>query len=530
MKSLKKALSILLVFVFVFSLVGCSGKKKSDTESTDAKTTGAAASTTDAAKPASSGEVTTVKFSYPVLTVVPSEAGTKAVEDSINSYLEKKGEDVRIKLDPIDGVNYVNQMQLALSSGEGVDIFCPLTGLSTAVASNQVLPLNDYLGSELKDTVAVMGDKWLKPSTYGDKVYAIPCYKGVVLEPYFIFRKDITDKLGFDVKTIKSVKDIEPLLKQVKEKYPDMYPLVPTGGQSGGGNTVMVDYAMNGVNGYHVDNFQYGACVEGNDLTVKNYYATDFFKDACDTVYKWNQEGLIMPDSSLTSDLSTDLLGSDKAFSVITGYGYAADGIAAQYKQRCGGKDFYAISLNKTLITSQSMAVNWAIAYSCKNPKAAAKVLNMLYTDEFVLNSVIFGIEGTDYVKNSDGTVSWPEGKDMNTVPYTALLSCGIVGNMFKQYAMQGNTKADDIKYMEDNNNNGTYSPAFGFKMDASKITSQVTAVDNVIKQYQFALLCGEVDPKDGLPKFLSALKDAGVDDIIKETQTQMDAWKASNK
>jgi putative aldouronate transport system substrate-binding protein len=527
MKNFKRLIAILITFVLVFSLAGCSGKKN-ESPSNETTPTGVADTATDITTPEST-EITTIKISYPVIVVVPSEEGTKQVQDAVNDYLEKKGENVRVDLEPVDVSTYGDQMDMALASGEGVDIYCPFTGLTAAIATNQVLPLNDYLDNELKDTVSLMGEEWLKPSTYNGNVYAIPCYKGVVLEPYFICRKDIVDELGFDMDSIKSVKDIEPLLLQVKEKYPDMYPLVPTGG-SAGGNTLMVDYSLNGVQGYQVDNFNYGASVVGDDLTVQNYYNTDFFKEACALAYDWNQKGLIMPDASLSSDISTDLLGSEQAFSVITGYGYIPESVEATYKSRCNGFDFYAKSLNKTQLTSGSLAVNWSIAYTCKNTQAAAKVLNLLYTDEYVLNSIIFGIEGTDYVKNDDGTISYPEGLDMNTVPYTAALSCGIVGNMFKQYALKGNTDPKDVNYMQQNNTDAQYSPAFGFHLDAANITSQCSAVDNIIQQYQYSLLCGEVDPEKAIPQFITALESAGINDIIAETQKQLDTWSTENK
>jgi putative aldouronate transport system substrate-binding protein len=265
-------------------------------------------------------------------------------------------------------------------------------------------------------------------------------------------------------------------------------------------------------------------------LKIQNYFNTDFFKETCRLAYDWNQKGLIMPDASLSSDISTDLLGSEQAFSVITGYGYTPESVQKTYKSRCNGFDFYAVSLNKPLIKSDSMRISWGIAYSSKNPSAAAKVLNMLYNDEFVLNSVIFGVEGTDYVKNADGTISYPEGLDMNTVPYTAALTCGILGNMFKQYALTGNTDPSDVAYMQENNNSAAYSAAFGFKLETSKISSQCSAVDAVIQQYQYSLLCGEVDPSTAIPEFVKAMEDAGFNDIAAEAQTQLDAWALENK
>jgi putative aldouronate transport system substrate-binding protein len=101
---------------------------------------------------------------------------------------------------------------------------------------------------------------------------------------------------------------------------------------------------------------------------------------------------------------------------------------------------------------------------------------------------------------------------------------------MFKQYVLKGNTDPRDVDYMLENNKNAVFSPAFGFHLDATNITSQCSAVDNVIQQYRYSLLCGEVDPDKVIPEFVSAMEAAGENDIISEVQKQLDAWKAENK
>ena len=69
-----------------------------------------------------------------------------------------------------------------------------------------------------------------------------------------------------------------------------------------------------------------------------------------------------------------------------------------------------------------------------------------MFTNETVLNYIIFGVEGIDYVKGDvvDGiqTIKYPEGYDMSSVAYTEAYSCGIVGNQFIMYALEGNTKS----------------------------------------------------------------------------------------
>ena len=69
-----------------------------------------------------------------------------------------------------------------------------------------------------------------------------------------------------------------------------------------------------------------------------------------------------------------------------------------------------------------------------------------------------------------------------------------------------------------------------GFIFDASSVSTQYTAVNNVASQYLPGLLCGSVDPETELPAFIQALNDAGCQDIIAAKQEQLDAWLAENK
>ena len=58
------------------------------------------------------------------------------------------------------------------------------------------------------------------------------------------------------------------------------------------------------------------------------------------------------------------------------------------------------------------------IPVTAKEPEAAMKFLNMMYTDERIVNLLNYGIENEDYIVDEDGRFSYPEGKDMNSVGY----------------------------------------------------------------------------------------------------------------
>ena len=62
--------------------------------------------------------------------------------------------------------------------------------------------------------------------------------------------------------------------------------------------------------------------------------------------------------------------------------------------------------------TSDVNRVSWAVASTCKNPEKALEFLNLTYTDKDVINLIIYGIEGKDYVKVSDNVVKYPDGQD----------------------------------------------------------------------------------------------------------------------
>jgi putative aldouronate transport system substrate-binding protein len=123
-----------------------------------------------------------------------------------------------------------------------------------------------------------------------------------------------------------------------------------------------------------------------------------------------------------------------------------------------------------------------------------------------------------------------PEGLNIGTVPYTALYSCGAFGNQFLLYGFDGNTSNDDKVFMKELIDSAWYPKLFGFTPDASKVSTQIAAISNVYDQYFKVLTYGDVDPAEYLPQFQAALKTAGIDEVMAEYQTQVDAWLAANK
>jgi len=340
-----------------------------------------------------------------------------------------------------------------------------------------------------------------------------------------IYRQDIADALGLDMTAVNSVDDITAVLQAVKDAYPDMTPMAAVNtGNIGLGLTVPdVDYLT--------DNYYSPKGVLMNDeLTVVDFYASDAFAGLCSLARSWYENDLVMKDAATTSSTAAELMSSGNYFCYLASYSYPEADTAASLEAQCGGYDLGAKIVGDAFLDTSSInALTWCVASTSKVSEAALKFLNLTFTDADVINLIIYGIEGRDYVMNNDGSVSYPEGEEAASVPYTAQLSCGTLGNFFLMYAMDG-TSPESLAWELEQNQNAKTSVAMGFTFDSSSVKTQYTAVTNVIDQYLDGLICGSVDPATEIPIFLERLDEAGLGDIIAAKQAQLDAWVAANK
>ncbi|MBO7387515.1 MAG: ABC transporter substrate-binding protein, partial [Lachnospiraceae bacterium] len=319
------------------------------------------------------------------------------------------------------------------------------------------------------------------------------------------------------------IEDVTEVLEAVKAGKPDMIPLaaVQTGEIGLSTNYGEVDFLND-------DRYKPIGVLVGDDLTVTNLYGTDHFKDLCKLVRGWYNDGLVMQDAATTNSAAAETMSSGNYFGYLAAYSYPEEDTAASLEAQVAGYDLGAKIIGDAyLSTSDINAITFMVASTTDVPEAALKFLDLTYTDEDVINLLIYGIEGRDYVKNADGSVSYPEGQDAATVPYTAQLSCGTLGNFFKMYQM-GVANDASLEWELEQNKSAKTSPAMGFTFDSSNVKTQYTAVLNVISQYLPGLICGSLDPDTEIDKFIQALNDAGYQDILNEKQTQLDAWKAS--
>lgn len=469
-----------------------------------------------------SGTYDKVTYAYATFNNIPSEEALSEVEEAINVITREKI-NVEVELVPIEIWNYSSQVSLALQGGEKMDLIQSLGDFNTAVSTGMTLDITDMIDSLAPESKALVGDAWLAATSHEGRVYGIPTFKPIALTPMVIYRKDIADAIGLDMSAVNSVGDMTDVLRKVKAAYPDMTPLAAVNtGNIGVGLTVPnVDYLT--------DNYFSPKGVLLNDeLTVVDFYASEAFAQVCELAHTWYNENLVMKDAATTASAASELMSSGNYFCYIASYSYPEADTAASLEAVTGGYPLGAKIIGSAFLDTSSInALTWMVASTSKVPEAALKFLNLTFTDKDVVNLIIYGLEGRDYVWNDDGTVRYPDNQDSTTVPYTAQLSCGTLGNFFIMHPMQGTNPAS-LDWELEQNKNAKTSVAMGFTFDSSPVKAEYTAVTNVIEQYLPGLICGSADPKTEIPLFLERLADAGLGEIIAQKQAQLDAWMAA--
>ena len=511
-KNTKKIIAMVLMASLLIGLTACSNSSNSSKGSTATDGTGEKTS------------YDKVAYAYATFNNIPETNVIRTVEEEINKITrEKIG--VEVELMPINIAEYSSTVSLSLQGGDKIDLFQTLGNLNACISSEMAYDITDIIDSCAKETKEIIGDDFLSTGMSNGKLYAIPMYKPYALTPMVIYRQDIADELGIDMTKVTGISELTEVLRKVKAAYPDMTPFIPSQtGISGIIQTIPnLDFLTD-------DFFSPKGVLMGEDMTVVDLFATEEFANACNLVREWYNDGLILKDSATTTSTASELMSSGNSFCYIASYSYPTEDTANSLKAQSGNVDLGAIQIGDAYLDTTSInAVSWMVSSTSKVPEAALKFLNLTYSDEDIINLLIYGIEGRDYVKNADGLVSYPEGEDASTVPYTAQLSCGTLGNFFKMYTMVG-SNPDSLEWELEQNKNATKSPAMGFSFDSSSVKTEYTAVSNVINQYLPALQCGSIDPEKAIPEFVEKLKSAGFNKIIEAKQQQLDSWLANNQ
>lgn len=372
------------------------------------------------------------------------------------------------------------------------------------VNNGKCLLLEAYLRQDADWDAVIDAQNW-KTVVVGEERYAIPFNNDRLHCFGFLMRADICEELGVDVEKVGDLDSLYELLIQVRDQYPDLYPVVPHYEQVGVG--AFWDEMGDGLG---VLPYRDGKAVDRIELSV----ATPEFYEWCQTMYRWNQEGLIMPNASFNTESRLALFASGQAFG---GFGNIS-------RWTVSDNSFH---LEQTLVTvplselrddCNEARQSFCISASSLYPEESLAFLKLLYTDARVLNLCLYGQEGIDYCLSEEGWVQ-------------PLEAVGV-----QQYTIAGycwpNRQNAAVLYRPSSFPQSVaqatvVSPAVGFAFDSTPVQSKMEVCATIVERYQPGLLAGELDPDETIPLMLQQLQEAGVEDVLQEKQRQYDQWLA---
>jgi putative aldouronate transport system substrate-binding protein len=456
-----------------------------------------------------------LNVAFPIIGAIPKEMNV--VQDAINKIsLEKVN--ATVKLTPISFGNWEQQVNLMLSSNEKLDLMVVTSNLySNFVAKGQIIALDQMLDKQGQGIKQSMDSAYLNATKIAGKIYAVPTVRDFAANNGLTMRKDLVDKYQIDVSKIKTLDDVEAVLKLVKSKEPDVSPLIP----GNIGRTMLDSYRTFDTLGDSM------GVLPGfdNDMKVVNLYETPDYAQFVKKMRSWYTAGLIMKDSATNKTSQFDLLRSSRGFAYFSNM---KPGFEQQESKSSGVPVVTASLLQPASTTTNVTNIMWGIPVNSKVPDKAMEFLNLMYTSKEIINLFDWGVAGQHYVVKSDNVIEFPQGIDAKTSGYS--LNMGyLFGNQFLSYVFNG----DDPKIwekMDQFNKSALKSKALGFTFDASGVKAEYAAVSNVVTQFKLPLETGSVDPEAILPEFISKLKAAGIDKIIAEKQKQLDEWAKTSK
>lgn len=514
-KTLKCTMSLLLaalLMVGTFAACGSSGNSSTGGNSSQQSTADSSDGNSEAessSTAANDGEI--VKLRIWGMTNSATNPDTDEVAAAISDITrEKIGVEIEMTRSG-DG----EKLNLALTSGEQWDLVNMHTysgGLPTLVSTGTCIPIDDLLeqyGAKIKDVVP---ESYFKCGTIDGKLYMVPDLKDTARANGFAMRKDILDELKIDASTIKTWDDVHDVLVKVKEAKPDMYPLVSSWASGGMQEAIPFD-DLGGGQGVLENCFE-------DDLTVVNMYATDAYREFCERMYQWKQEGLIMPDA--TTNTESNLMATVG----FADYENIKPGKALECKKGWGVEVELVQLTEPYCYTGMIGGSSFIIPSISEHPEKAMQLLELMFTDPEISNLFINGIEGKhwEYTDDSKTFITTPEGVDPTASGYETLDWAW--PNMRITPVWEGGD-ADLWQQMNDFTENATASPALGFRFDSTNVMNEITACGNVVAKYNGPLRWGELNPEEALPQFISELEAAGINTIIEEKQKQLDAWVA---
>ena len=457
-------------------------------------------------------DMVTVNLYIPTLATYTEDA-IQEVQAALNEHLaENYG--IQVKLTYIEIGNFEQAINLAMTTPE-LDVTCYFTGdgqLANYVRNGQLLDITDRYEAAEGDIKSVFTDAEVLASSMNGRMYGFVRKYQYGGYDTIVMNKDIVEEMGIDAESIDSLEKLGEVLYQVHEAHPEIYALVP---QSAADMTWTFPWFSS------VGLTTYAFVNDAESTQLQSLFELDSFREWCETMNKWYNDGLIMADAISNTREGTDMVSTGAAFAVL--HNGDIDPLTIFYPNSVLGGIIVPAKANCADIGN----LQYGISSNSAHPDEAFTLLCAMYTDAYLHTLLSFGIEGEHWAYDENGKAVYPEGMTAENEPYGGFTASATYPNYLLNPVRATATVDDYAATVTEWDAQVIVPKAFGFYFDTSEYGDFVTAYKNIDEKYKKALWTGTIALDDVLPSIQSELTAIGFYDVLAETQAALDAWLA---
>ncbi len=284
-------------------------------------------------------------------------------------------------------------------------------------------------------------------------------------------------------------------------------------------------------NSLQIRNNNVGVVHKDNTFTVIDAIDTDYYRTFAKNMAEFYKKGYIRSDiASLEKGTLTFVTNGEFTpnTTVIDVHNALTPDTNKIYSAQ-SGVDISLIQIEENGYLSKGDASAMAIPYCADEPERAMMVLNALYTQPELYQLLIYGVEGEHYTDNGDGTITTPYGTQGNSEADYGLWKW-TVGTCKNSLVTQADTPGYYDQLLEQEKT-AIVSPFNNFAFDTSSVQDICAAIQAIDAEYGEMIRKGYTGDKweETLDKWIAERKAAGVDKLVEELQSQVDAYVSAN-
>ena len=552
----KRTICLLLAMIMVLSivLVGCSKTAETPAADETPATTEPAETTDNTETPEAPEETAEPALEQKTIQLMITGAGKQANSDKVwaafNEQLQQYVPNTTVEFIDVPFEEYSEKFSQVLASGEGVDLAWTgwLINKPQNIADGNLMPLDDLLAEYGQGIVDILGENVVEIHRNADdgKLYYLPSWQGLVGDRRgWLVVTEIAELAGDTW-----IEDTEAALNKWRNNYSEgteafqavldqatkYLAAAKEAGKLGAGINTGRVFGWSMYNGTRsnpgVGGSEIGIPFEDNTFTVIDGVASEHYKLYAKTMADWYKEGYIRSDI-MSVDTSTLTMPKNGEITDTT-YVFSCDPYLTEADQDAATADagmdmtYLPVEENASLILGGD--TSYAIPYCADEPERAMMVLNAIYSQPDLYNTLIYGIEGEDYTKNADGTITTSYVGASPTADDSYGIQRWIIGSC-KNALINNGTDPNYYADLEALEETARVNPFLNFTFDRTNVEGICASILNVYYEYGPQLDNGVAGDnwEELYNNYMAARKDAGIEELVTEFQNQLNAYIEAN-